>query len=209
MCSVRFKIFKSVICQHYEVNTHVRTTAFLSVTEPRAPPHPPACIKGTWRGLLWLWQENTQRPVSVISQQPYGHAARCLWENSGKCVQLRVKKKKKKREKRKRKRRERKPLNVSPVYLTQWLWRSSSLFLYYGLNWHSLLIWWLRLLRSRVSRVSPNVCLVLAQLHLWPRSHVVAPFLTTQCLIVLKLWINNQEWINWMGLKRRWPIYEY
>ena len=22
MCSVRFKIFKSVICQHYEVNTH-------------------------------------------------------------------------------------------------------------------------------------------------------------------------------------------
>lgn len=32
MCSVRFKIFKSVICQHYEVNTHTLTPGVQSVT---------------------------------------------------------------------------------------------------------------------------------------------------------------------------------
>ena len=79
MCSVRFKIFKSVICQHYEVNTHPQRL----VSYPSACSllhhhhhHPPRTyITRTWCGLLSSWLEKTLRPASVISQRRQRHAA--------------------------------------------------------------------------------------------------------------------------------------
>lgn len=43
MCSVRFKIFKSVICQHYEVNAHTHSHAWCPIRHPAFPLHVATC----------------------------------------------------------------------------------------------------------------------------------------------------------------------
>lgn len=90
MCSVRFKIFKSVICQHYEVNTRPQDWC-------------PICHYAfhlAWphihhKNLTWPFVVPTGKDFNgVCSSTAEQTCYRTLEKNYRKCVQMRDKKKK-------------------------------------------------------------------------------------------------------------------
>lgn len=147
----------------------------------------PVLVQCGNKSLLWL--------VSLISQEWYEHAAG-PW---GKIKEMHASTKKPPKNQAAALRSTRKPLIVSPEYVTQWL-RMIFLVLWLQLNQHSLLIWWHTLLHNMGFWVDCGVLLV----------RTLTPSFTfvTNSDILSKNGINNQERRYVMGLKfeRQWPI---
>lgn len=137
MCSVRFKIFKSVICQHYEVNAHTLTSGVQSVTllsaftwprvHPKILPRPFAAPAGVFVAGICQSQRRREplNPGTKLKRMWASEKRKTANESS--CTAT--------------KKKARKAPIVSLVYITQWLpmvWLVLSL----QVNRHSLLIRW-------------------------------------------------------------------
>lgn len=124
MCSVRFKIFKSVIWQNYEVNAHTLTPGVQSVTllSPFTWPRVPLKILA----IVFVMATRATQLGSHIN---------------GGCQHLREERQQMKEATLQKKKKVRKALIVSLVYMTQW---HPKIYLVLSLqvNRHSLLIRW-------------------------------------------------------------------
>lgn len=182
MCSVRFKLFKSVIWQNYEVNTHTLTPGVQSVTLLSPPftwPRVPHKI------LAIVFCDGHPRfSVATRATQPGSHV-------NGGCQHLREERQQMKEAilQKKKKKRVRKALIVSLVYMTQW---HPKIYLVLSLqvNQHSLLIRW-HTLTHHAWTSGPGCFLSSFAWRLLHEDRVCV--FRTDCSILSTDWINKNE----------------
>lgn len=156
MCSARFKIFKSVICQHYEVNTHSQDP--LSYPSPRSlTPHGPRIHH---RDLTWPFVVRAGKDFCGLCLQFLNSGTDMLPDPGEKLRGMRAareresggkkRKKKKSKEEKLRAAKHEEASNCFPGVCDPVTLEEFFLVLLLRVNQHSLLIWWHRRLHNTV-----------------------------------------------------------